>query len=153
VEPLDTNAPIRQYRRSLLPVLPGIILVVQACSAYDLRLDQEISSGGESGTSQNISPGDSVVCNFYAHDNPVYRSVDNAGNTEVAKVKTVVIGRQGAASDDTAVPGTEDASSTPDSTSSRLPLWLIAVILIVIVAVIGGALYLKTRQGKTEPKK
>lgn len=88
-----------------------------------------------------------------------YRSADNAGSTEVAKVKAIMISGPGAAPAGTTVPGTGSADTTPAVSStaagagSPLPLWLIVLVILVILAAIGGALYLKSRQGKEEPKK
>jgi hypothetical protein len=82
-----------------------------------------------------------------------YRSADNAGNTEPARVKAIVISGPGAASAGLPVPGTAASGTSPASspaqtaTGSPLSSWLIPVLLLVIVAAIGGALYLKFRQG------
>jgi hypothetical protein len=73
-----------------------------------------------------------------------YRSSDNAGNTEVANVKAIAI------SSPVAVPAaTTSADAIP---FFPLPLWLVALILFVIVAAVGGALYLESRQKKAEKK-
>ncbi|MDP3565222.1 MAG: hypothetical protein Q8R70_12120 [Methanoregula sp.] len=89
-----------------------------------------------------------------------YRSADNAGNTEPARVKAIVISGPGAASAGLPVLGTAAAGTSPASSmvqpatgGAPLPSWLITVMMLVIVAVIGGALYWKVRPGTEEPKK
>ena len=74
-----------------------------------------------------------------------YRSSDNAGNTEVAKMKAIVISRP-----DGFPAGSGTVAATPAGTGSPLLLWLIAII---IFAAVGGALYLKSRPKKEEPEK
>jgi len=73
-----------------------------------------------------------------------YRSSDNAGNTEVANVKAIAISSPGSAP-----AATTSADAIP---FFPLPLWLVALILFVIVAAIGGALYLESQQKKEEKK-
>jgi hypothetical protein len=73
-----------------------------------------------------------------------YRSSDNAGNTEVANVKAIAISS----------PVAEPAATTSADAIPffPLPLWLVALIIFVIVAAVGGALYLEYQQ-KKEGKK
>ena len=60
VEPLDTNFPKRRYRRSLLLVLIGIIIVIQACSANLVFTTN--------GVTPHIYLGDSVVIKGDVYD-------------------------------------------------------------------------------------
>jgi hypothetical protein len=86
-----------------------------------------------------------------------YRSVDNAGNLEVAQVKAVVISGPGTVPAGTAAKpeyGTPSVATTSADAIPffPLPLWLVALILFVIVAAVGGALYLESQQKKEEKK-
>jgi hypothetical protein len=87
-----------------------------------------------------------------------YRSADNAGNREVTQLRAIVISTPGAAPAGTTVPGTgaagtlPAASSTTSGAGSSVPLWLMALMVLIIIAAIGGALYWKSRP-KEEPKK
>jgi hypothetical protein len=78
-----------------------------------------------------------------------YRSADNAGNLEVAQVKVITISGPAAVPAGTIVPA---ATATQAGSGSSPPFWLIALIILIIFAVIGGALYWKSRQNE-EPKK
>ena len=82
-----------------------------------------------------------------------YRSSDNAGNTEVANVKAIAISSPGPAPAGT--PANQAPGTAPSATPSAdavpffpVPLWLVALILFVIVAAVGGALYLESQQKK-----
>jgi hypothetical protein len=82
-----------------------------------------------------------------------YRSSDNAGNTEVPKVKAIAVSSPGPAPAGT--PANQAPGAAPAATPSAdavpffpLPLWLVALILFVIVAAVGGALYLESQQKK-----
>jgi hypothetical protein len=78
-----------------------------------------------------------------------YRSADNAGNLEVAQVKVITISGPGAVPAGTTLPA---ATATQAGPGSSPPFWLLALIILIIIAVIGSALYWKSRQ-KEEPKK
>jgi hypothetical protein len=102
--------------------------------------------------SQPVSVVKAGTTTFY------YRSADKAGNMEVAQLKAVVISSPGAALTGTTVPGagsgetTPTVTSAPASTGSPLPFWLIVLIILMIIAAIGGYLYSKSIQ-KEEPGK
>jgi hypothetical protein len=78
-----------------------------------------------------------------------YRSADNAGNLEVAQVKVITISGPAAVPAGTTVPA---ATATQAGSGSSPSFWLIILITFIVFAVIGGALYGKSRQ-KEEPKK
>ena len=88
-----------------------------------------------------------------------YRSSDNAGNTEGANVKAFAIsGTAGAALAGTAATlqyGTPSVATASPGIGPfyPLPLWLVALIIFVLMAAIGGGLYLKSRLKEAEPKK
>jgi hypothetical protein len=102
--------------------------------------------------SQPVSVIKSGVTTLY------YRSADNAGNMEVMQLKAIVISRSGDALAGTTAPGTGAADtpiaapSTIPGTGSSMPLWLMALIVLIIIAAIGGGIYWKSRP-KEEPKK
>ncbi len=86
-----------------------------------------------------------------------YRSSDNAGNTEVAKVKAIAISSPGAPPAGT--PASPAPVPAPAATTSAdaipffpLPLWLVALIIFVLIVAIGGGLYLKSRLREEQKK-
>jgi len=84
-----------------------------------------------------------------------YRSSDNAGNTEVANVKALAISGTGTAPDGTAATlefGTPSVATASRDPFYPLPLWLIALIIFVFIAAIGGGLYLKSRLDAEQKK-
>jgi hypothetical protein len=130
-------------------------------SAVICTLTATDNSGG-SGVSVIQYSFDGTSWNTYSQPFPLtrtgpmviyYRSSDNAGNTEVTNVKAFAIGGTGAAPAGT--PAGSVPNAAPAGTASAdaipffpLPLWLVALILFVIVAAIGGALYLESQQKK-----
>ncbi|MFA5266481.1 MAG: hypothetical protein WC379_00800 [Methanoregula sp.] len=117
------------------------------------------NSGG-SGVSVTQYSFDGTSWNTYSQPFPLdktgpmvlyYRSSDNAGNTEVANVKAFAIGGPGAAAQ---TPGINRSSfpSSSDVPFYPLPLWLVGLILFILIAAIGGGLYLKSQQKKEEKK-
>ena len=78
-----------------------------------------------------------------------YRSADNAGNTEVANVKAITISRPAAVPAGTPAPM---ATTAQTGSGSSLPVWLIALILFIIIAATGGALYWKSRREEPPEK-
>lgn len=121
---------------------------------------------GGSGVSVIQYSFDGTGWNTYSQPFPVdksgpvvlyYRSSDNAGNTEVANVKAIAVSPPGAAPAGThAAPesGPAPAATTPADAIPffPLPLWLFGLIIFVLIAAIGGGLYLKSRL-KEEQKK
>ena len=65
VEPLDSNSPKRQHRPRLLPVLLGIILMVQVCAAHDdLQVDTSVLPS-------QVSLGQSVTISARVYDRDI----------------------------------------------------------------------------------
>jgi hypothetical protein len=86
-----------------------------------------------------------------------YRSSDNAGNAEVANVKAFAISGTGAAPAGTATTlqyGTPSVATASSDIAPfhPMPLWLIALIIFVFIAAIGGGLYLKSRLDAEQKK-